>query len=46
VAFDGGRIWLSSANATPTWTIFRYTGTRLEVMANSDHPVSVAGPCA
>jgi hypothetical protein len=47
VAFDGGTIWLSSANTTRTWNIFRYTGPGLEVMASfSDHPVSVAGPCA
>jgi hypothetical protein len=47
VAFDGGTIWLSSANTTPTWNIFRYTGTGLEVMATfTDHPVTVAGPCA
>jgi hypothetical protein len=47
VAFDGGTIWFSSANMTHTWTIFRYSGTGLEVMANfTDHPVSVAGPCA
>jgi hypothetical protein len=42
-----GTIWFSSANATRTWTIFRYRGTGMEVMADfSDHPVSVAGPCA
>ena len=50
VAVDGGTIWFSSANyyLLHTWTIFRYTGAAgLEVMANfSDHPVSVAGPCA
>jgi hypothetical protein len=47
VAFDGGTIWFSSANMTRTWTIFRYTGTGLEVVADfSDHPVTVAGPCA
>jgi hypothetical protein len=47
VAFDGGTILLSSANMTPSWNIFRYTGTGLEVMATfTDHPVTVAGPCA
>lgn len=48
VAVDGGAVWFSSANTTRTWTIFRYTAAAgLEVMANfSDHPVSVAGPCA
>ena len=47
VAFDGGTIWFSSANMARTWNIFRYTGTGLEVMADfSDHPVTVAGPCA
>jgi len=47
LAFDGGTIWLSSANVTRTWMIFRYTGTGLEVMASfSDQPVYVAGPCA
>ena len=49
VAFDGGATWLSSANyyLMHAWTIFRYTGTGLEVMATfTDHPVTVAGPCA
>jgi hypothetical protein len=47
VAFEGGTIWLSSSNIARTWNIFRYTGTGLEVMANfTDHPVTVAGPCA
>lgn len=47
VAFDGGTIWLSSSNVARTWNVFRYTGTGLEVMATfTDHPVSVAGPCA
>jgi hypothetical protein len=47
VAFNGGTTWFSSDNATRTWTIFRYTGPGMEVMADfSDHPVSVAGPCA
>ena len=47
VAFDGGTIWLSSANMTRSWNIFRYTGTGLEVTATfTDHPVTVAGPCA
>ena len=48
VAVDGGVIWFSSANSTPSWSIFRYSAARgLELVANfSDHPVSVAGPCA
>jgi hypothetical protein len=47
VAFDGGTIWFSSSNIARTWNIFRYTGPGLEVMATfTDHPVTVAGPCA
>lgn len=48
VTVDGGAVWFSSANMTRTWTIFRYTAAAgLEVMANfTDHPVTVAGPCA
>ncbi len=48
VAVDGGVIWFSSANMTPSWSIYRYSGSRgMELVANfSDHPVSVAGPCA
>lgn len=48
VAVDGAVVWLSSANMTPSWSIFRYTATAgIELVANfSDHSVSVAGPCA
>lgn len=48
VTVDDGAVWFSSANMTRTWSIFRYTAAAgLEVMANfTDHPVTVAGPCA
>jgi len=48
IAADGATVWLSSANTTPTWSIFRYTAAAgVELVANfSDHPVAVAGPCA
>lgn len=48
VAVDGGTVWFSSANYTRTWSIYRYTAkARVELMAHfTDHPVSVAGPCA
>ena len=48
VAADGAAFWFSSANTTRSWTIFRYTAAAgLAVMANfTDHPVTVAGPCA
>jgi hypothetical protein len=48
VAVDGGSVWFSSDNTTRTWSIFRYTtAAGLELMANfSDHPVTIAGPCA
>jgi hypothetical protein len=48
VAADDGALWFSSSSMMRTWTIFRYTvAAGLEVMANfTDHPVTVAGPCA
>jgi hypothetical protein len=48
VAVDGGVVWFSSANPTPTWSIYRYSAASgLELVANfSDHPMTVAGPCA
>jgi hypothetical protein len=45
---DGSAVWFSSANTARSWTIFRYTAAGgLAVIANfTDHPVTVAGPCA
>jgi hypothetical protein len=47
-AVDHGVIWFSSSSLTPSWAIFRYSAAKgMELMASfSDHPVSVAGPCA
>jgi hypothetical protein len=47
-AVDGSVVWFSSTSLTPSWSIYRYSASRgLELVANfSDHPVSVAGPCA
>ena len=48
LAADAGTTWFSSNNQTPSWPIFRYTAAAgMKVVASfSDHPVSVAGPCA
>ena len=48
VAFDGGTVWFSSDSLTPGWQIYRYTAAHgMELAAAfTDHPVTVAGPCA
>jgi hypothetical protein len=48
LAADAGTTWFSSINQTLSWSIFRYTAaTGMKVVANfTDHPVTVAGPCA
>jgi hypothetical protein len=48
VATDGDVIWFSSRSGTPTWAIYRYSpdlGLQ-QAAVFTDHPVSVAGPCA
>jgi hypothetical protein len=47
-AVDSAVVWFSSANPTPTWSIYRYSAAAgLEVVASfADHPMTVAGPCA
>jgi hypothetical protein len=48
LAVDGTVIWLSSRSGTPAWAIYRYSAdVGLEQVATfTDHPTSVAGPCA
>ena len=48
IAVDGGVVWFSSRTQTPAWAIYRYSADRgLDLVANfTDHPVTVAGPCA
>jgi hypothetical protein len=47
-ANDGDVVWFSSRSGTPAWAIFRYSPDRglQQVASFTDHPVSVAGPCA
>jgi hypothetical protein len=48
IAVDGGTVWFSSDSLRPSWQIYRYTvGHGMEVVATfTNHPVTVAGPCA
>jgi hypothetical protein len=48
VAVDGSDVWLSSDSLTPAWAVYHFSpqGGFQQVATFTDHPVSVAGPCA
>lgn len=48
VAVDGSDVWLSSESLTPAWAIYHFSPRSgfHQVATFTDHPVSVAGPCA
>jgi hypothetical protein len=48
VAVDGSDVWFSSSTSVPQWAIYHYSPQHgLQQMALfSDHPITVAGPCA